>query len=605
MIAIAIIGLLFPGYMIARALRAPFGWAAAFPLSALAIVETVIALSHFNVAICIWTGTAALAVVTVIALAIARLRGTVTSEPPAEPMTRTQMWLLALVAAHVSFVLLALIARCSLYPLSGADTIYRWDALARMLLAEGSFAHYPPLADADFTSYVYPDAIPPLVASVYWWLYAAWGAAEPAITTIAIALQALSCFCLVYCAARTNFGASGGIVALVAIASAPLFISSLAIGQESGYLAIAYAGQLAFTLAARKDPQPRYAVMAALFAAIGALARDYGPVLSLCGLFILAAGRDTRRLLPIFCVVLVLVAGPWYLRTWQLTGNPLYPNDVLHLGLSTNPVHVGLHEMYSEVVGPGACSAAEWRQFFARAIFQAPLAMVLGALGLWIGGRKTAIFIPPLVVVLWLWFWSIGFTLGGLLQTGRMWAPIYVTLSVAAGACGPALVRILQGPSLRVRLAVFTPIILCAAFTQVALWAFVLASAESRGMVLTGDNNPQDAFQGRRLTAQVVRSMNLPDAGVLTDDSYLAVALAREHVRAVTIWSPQAAFVFDPKLSPSEVRRRLREQNILFVAPFRGNLPYLRRFPFYSEDSAHWQQVRYEGQELSLFFLPP
>ena len=71
MIAIGILGLLLPGYVMARC-AAPFSWAVAFPLSALAIVETVIALSLCHVAICIWTVAAALAIITVIALAIAR-----------------------------------------------------------------------------------------------------------------------------------------------------------------------------------------------------------------------------------------------------------------------------------------------------------------------------------------------------------------------------------------------------------------------------------------------------------------------------------------------------------------------------------------------------
>ena len=377
MIAIGILGLLLPGYVMARRCAAPFSWAVAFPLSALAIVETVIVLSLCHVAICIWTVAAALAIITVIALAIARFAARFATAEPAEQMTRREKSLLALVAVHASFVVLALAVRCSLYPLSGADTIYRWDAFARMLLAEGSLVHYPPLTDDDFAHYVYPDAIPPLVSSVYWWLYAAWGAAEPAITTVAMALQALSCFSLVYFAARTAFGNAGGIISLVAISSSPLFIGSLAIGQESGYLAISYAGQLAFALAALKKPEPRYAILAGLFAAAGARARLWTAIF----LVWIIRARHRSRQPPVAANLLrcpgagrgPLVRG----RTWLLTGNPLYPNDPLHLGLPTNAVHVGLHEMYSEIVGPRRMACGHVDQFFTRIIFGAPLAIVL------------------------------------------------------------------------------------------------------------------------------------------------------------------------------------------------------------------------------------
>ena len=64
------------------------------------------------------------------------------------------------------------------------------------------------------------------------------------------------------------------------------------------------------------------------------------------------------------------------------------------------------------------------------------------------------------------------------------------------------------------------------------MWSFVLASAQVRETVLNRANNPQDAFEQRLLTARAITSMNVPDIGVLTDDSYLAVALSASMYRS-------------------------------------------------------------------------
>ena len=51
MVVIAILGLLVPGYVLARALRSPVPWAIAFPLSALLLAQIVIAYTLLGIPI--------------------------------------------------------------------------------------------------------------------------------------------------------------------------------------------------------------------------------------------------------------------------------------------------------------------------------------------------------------------------------------------------------------------------------------------------------------------------------------------------------------------------------------------------------------------------
>ena len=139
------------------------------------------------------------------------------------------------------------------------------------MLQYQNFSYYPPTTADDFSKYVYPDSFPPLVATVYWWLYAAWGSACPRLTSVAIFLQAASCFALVFYAARTLFGTSGAVLSSIVLSSTALFLTGIANGQENGFTAVSFAGQLLFAFAATREPRTKFVVIAGLFAGLGAL----------------------------------------------------------------------------------------------------------------------------------------------------------------------------------------------------------------------------------------------------------------------------------------------------------------------------------------------
>ncbi|HEX3876996.1 MAG TPA: hypothetical protein VHW24_08420, partial [Bryobacteraceae bacterium] len=105
-----------------------------------------------------------------------------TSTTPFRRLEQVLLWSVALACTVV-------LARAAIAPLTGYDTIFRWDFLARRILALGNFTFYPPLQLGDFRSYFYPDGIPPLVSFAYWWLYAATGKYLPVITCLWVAAQ--------------------------------------------------------------------------------------------------------------------------------------------------------------------------------------------------------------------------------------------------------------------------------------------------------------------------------------------------------------------------------------------------------------------------------
>src|SRR4051794_24438200 len=106
MIALAVLVLVLPGYLLARALRLPAAPAAAFPLSALLIAETVVAFTLLRVPLRFRDALVAIAAVSLPLLAACRRRPTAVDEDdpgdvPRPPDGRTLRVSALLLAASV------------------------------------------------------------------------------------------------------------------------------------------------------------------------------------------------------------------------------------------------------------------------------------------------------------------------------------------------------------------------------------------------------------------------------------------------------------------------------------------------------------------------
>ncbi len=605
MISLAILGLFLPGYLVAGGGRSLLAGAAAFPLSALLITASVVMLALAGLPIRF--GNALAVVVTLTLLGYFLSRRAANSGPSAvavAPETTTATWFpTIIVCALTGLLLTGVLVRTALYPLSGYDTVFRWEALARVILVDQGLAHYPPLSAADFEHYTYPDGIPPLTAAVYWWLYAAWGEPCPRLTSLPIMLQIASCLALVFYAARAAWGNFAGLLATLTLASSTLFISAVAIGQETGYTALGVAGQLACAMAAWRRPEARLVVLAGLFAALGALAREYGLALMLCGGIAIAIDRCTRRYLALFCAVALGVAAPWYLRNWVRTGNPLYSLDT-PFGFPVNVVHSALIASYRDQFGLATISPAGWILLALQLFFGALAPIGLGILGVASAGRRGNSCAAAALLGISLWLWSIPFTAGGFEYSLRVLSPTWAALAIVAGAARLSIPG--NTKSYGVRGAVFSLLALACAVATVACWSLPVGPTQLFAAALSTRNFPDDDLAVQLQSIKAVEDAGLRPAGVLTDDCYVAAALQRHgKFFPVMVWSPRVEYVFNPQVPPAEVRRRLREDNIMYVAVHQSNLPYLCRFPFYAEDTKNWRVIPSTMNLHVVFFLPP
>ena len=158
----------------------------------------------------------------------------------------------------------------------GGDTPFRWDFLARQLLAYGKFDFYPPLTPADFRTYFFVDGIPPLVSFTHWWLYASAGRHLPALTSVFVAAQFVCTLAFTYGAASAVFSRRAGVLAAAILAASPLYFRSVVQGQETGLTALSIAATIYFVVIARQPDDLPAMVSAGLAAALCALSREYG-----------------------------------------------------------------------------------------------------------------------------------------------------------------------------------------------------------------------------------------------------------------------------------------------------------------------------------------
>lgn len=610
----AVVGLFLPGYLLARALRIPAAWAAALPLSAVAICTAVVTLACLGMAITpgrVGIGLAALALAAGVGCrrqepaAIASPRAE--TAPGRDPLQMILIGFCGLICGLVA-------VRVTLWPLGGWDTPFRWDWLARCLLAERSLDFYPPRIAADFEIYPYPDGLPPLVSSVYWWLYAAVGRPLPAVTAIAVAGQFVSLIGLVQRGADLLWGGRAGWSAAALVAACPLVIWAVGIGQETGYTALSVAGQVVCGVAATRTGSWKAAFGCGLFAALGGLSRDYGPALSICGLLLLAEQVSGRRLLPAF-VAGAAIALPWYLRNWWLTGNPVYSNPT-PLGLPSNPVHAALMGSYGDVFSVFAYDRGDVGYLVAALATSAGAVILLGLAGGSRAGRGGLPLVATAALTAALWAWSTGFTAGGIWYSLRVLSPTMVSLALIAPAARrlPAVASSCGRVGRMARIgtaAVAGGLVAGVAIVAAAILPLDLTMLPPAGGVLAtaslATRSWHDPLDGQGRTTALARALEgsrIPDCRVLTDNAYLAAVLRHSGSRfdAVMVWSPEVRFLFDHGLGPgppgvaeqdpvAAARRGLAERRVFLVMISTDFLHWrvLGQMPFFRTDEPTWR----------------
>lgn len=474
-------------------------------------------------------------------------------------------------------------------PLTGPDTAFRWDFLARQIVRERGFGFYPAVSDADFTVYMWPEGIPPLLSLLYAWGYLGAGTLAAASTAPVVVGVALLDFALVAILASRIAGREAAGWAAALLAGSALNSWSLSMGQETGLTTL---GVLALAWAiGGAAPDWR---LAGLAAAVAGLSRDYGAALVPAGAAWLALRRRPWREVAGFLGVAAVALVPWYGRVWARAGSPLYDVDLFGW-LRVNPMHAGLMASYADRYGVAGHAAQRARELL-------PLLWPLGA-GVLLGGLAAARVRgawtagSSWLALAWLglWLWSVGYTAGGISYSLRVLCPVLALASVAGGAA----LRRVRG-----------------AWRPAAAAALVLLAAEASARALVMMRVPLDIparawarvgapFSALRGDADYDRAAAIIGRRrVLVDSAYTHAFLAARGGAALPPWSPGLGFLREPGVDMASAVRRLHAMGVDFIwltaAPdLRG---YFDRYAFF-QGLDPWLRPVLLGDHWALFAL--
>jgi hypothetical protein len=597
-----VLGFVAPGYSVARCLRAPDRLLWSFPLSLVLLFIAVF-----------WAGCLGLPVtapvVSVILVGITLLFAALglAIKPPHSAAVRHDAnqqlpprRIKALILAALGALLIVMIWRTTLWPLSGFDNAFRWDFLARRTLQQRGFGFYPPITGADYRLYFYPDGIPPLVSFSYWWLYAATGGYHPALTTILVAAQLLCILCFTYRIGQAIASPTAGLFAAGVVGGSSLFIHAVAIGQETGLTALSVSAMICALVQGKADshepPSWRIAVLAGLAAALGTLSREYGCAFAILGAvaFVWVGGRTKQ--VAILCATAALLAGPWYVRNALRTGNPFFSD---RFGpFYVNPVHAALLDYYKTELSVATWGPGKWAAVVWELLKEAPLQMTLGIAGGAMLFRRRGYLAITAGAIALLWIYSAGVTAGGWLYSLRVLTPALVVLSIPAGILLARWSKHSTGAAL------------CTAILLIAVtWSIVSVSIHPL------DPTTQRFAQWGHLFVLRPKiqddwwdqlAMQLPSGSrVLCDDPNIYGQLQkrglsppgllesgeiRDGMELVPIWSPQVAFIADDMLTPDAIRARLLQQGIRYLMfPNTIDGRFMQsRLRFYREGMPSW-----------------
>jgi hypothetical protein len=568
--------LTLPGWLVARKARLPQPLLAGFIAGVVGLVLLVLTCASLGVRLA--PGPLAAGWSAVVALAAGLAWKSARPPHAAEPDASSHrvpplLWLPLLPAAAV------VLYRATTQPLFGVDTVFRWDYLATQMLARGTLDFYPPVSASDYAIYSWPDGIAPAVSSVYLWVYSLAGAARPTLTAPVVVLQVALLIAGVYALTRRHFSPRAGAFAAALAAGSPLLLWASAMGQETGLTALAAIGLLLYLPRSRAEETPAAIVFAGLAAGLGGLAREYGLVLPVLGFAIAAIRGLSPRGIVLFLGVSILACAPWHLRNWALTGNPLFNLSVSGL-FPTNLVHDWLNASYHAELGWGRLPPEALRITLLNTV----AALTAGALGGVLYARTVPAWVGIVLVFIALWAASVGYTAAGFTYSLRVLSP---ALALAAALGGAALARAVPaGRAQAWAVAGLTLLAVDSALRALVLPANVYRVPPAQWLTV---GRALHEYHARPLYRELVRVAGNERLLVLGPNALLTSLGAR----TLPLWSPEVGFVFDPKLLPSEIARRLRAAEIGFVLLTQGevNARFLARSSFFRDPAGALQPV--------------
>ncbi len=598
----ATIGFFLPGYVISVLLNSTARFCSGFLISTLVLFYTVIGLDVAGLPIrfgYVLMCEMAIVIVALGAFPFCRrsVLGLFTIERHLLAADQYQLILIS----SVLIIGTILLARCIIQPLSGYDTVFRWDFLAVQLLRLERLDFYPPVTQADFHYYSFVDSIPPIVSISYWWLYAAIGERRPELTSFFIMFQFICIMAFVYKLARRLYGTQAGAMACAVLASTPLFVKSVAIGQETGMTALSIIAMIYFLSSVEQKSHSASMILAGLSASVGVLSREYGWVFIPCGWLVLLWLRRSRKDLFLFSICTVAISFPWYLRTWIMTGNPLFSLPLTGF-FPVNAVHVLMMETHNHYHTLWNNTSSEWLSLLGYFFLFAILPPLFGLPGCLLELRRYGYYLISSICILGLWMQSVGYTAGGVIYSARVLNPALVLLSVPAGGF---LSRITRSPRMKAGALGVLLLALGWCIVNTVLLPFNPLRLPSREWAFIATKRVEFQYAEPRLPEEL-RHILGSGGRILTESTYVHAALSKTEFDPVLVWSPEVKFLFDQSVKPIDVRRMLLSHGIRYVLfnPSSVFKEFLQLSPFYRDDRRYWRKMGRTGIVAVLYALP-
>lgn len=587
-------GFILPGAGLASGLHIRARGTAAFIMSSVLLFETVFLLGVMGVPLTFRTLFPCLCVLSLLAFLFGRRndRRPVSAARPTRVRPASLFLSIPVALAGGLFFL-----RSVLQPLNGYDTSWRWSLLAEEIFRTGTFNFYPPLRQADFLHYFFVDAIPPMCQFSYFWLYTCVGTICPTWTALLTCVQLVLIAGMCFRLADRLGGRLAAFYSLATLSTAVIFFWSVLMAQETGLTALSVCATLYFIVSSTEEHRSEAMIAAGFATALGILSREYGWAIMVCGLSAAMATKVRRDMIVLYAGLSLVLAAPWYLRTWILTGNPFYSNPVGAL-FAVNPVIEGLLRHFASVLSLtiDPLQKLDFLQFLM--VSKSLLVIPAGLAGLYILRKSYWLHLSILVCAL-IWVKSVAHTAGGLYYSTRVLSPAFVLLAVAAGCL---LARLHQrGPLIRAALGLGITLIAATALLQETIVPGHLETIESAEALLGG-------FQSTETDPVFVPMFNdvPPQSRCLSAWAGAWVAFKNTDIEIVPVWSPDASVIFDPGRPVVEVARMLENRNIKWILMSRTTiLDYLEAAsPLYKRCLMTRPYALTPGGGFALFSLP-
>lgn len=508
----------------------------------------------------------------------------------------------------VALMVLMMIQQALLTPLSGYDTLFRWDYLAGRILQVRNFNFYPPRRAADFKNYFYVDGFAPIISFAYWWVYAASGEHVRQLSALVVVPQYIVVLCIVYklasyiadgeegCVAGRGIS-TAGLLAAAVLAGSNAYFRDQVIGQETGMTALSLVAMVYVLLS--EPGSWRSMILAGACASVGAMCREYGWAYVLFGMGVILFRDRSVRLAGIFLVVCLVIAGPWYARNFVLTGNPFF--SLKFFGFPVNQAFSGLLESCPPHFGVMAWDARRWGDTIGFLLAGAPVQLTFGVIAMVWLLRRRPVLAAAVVMSFALWLYSAGYTNGGTRYSTRTLTPAWAILSICAGVFVAGRIR---GSWVK---KVFDGLMILAAGAAIVdAWIFPFSFFNPpTGSWAAMGVHPHPRYDPAELIVPQVERLLPHSCRILGDDLLAFVYLQKAGYQLVPPWSPEVSFLFDPKCSADQSIQRLRRLNIcaVLVVPSGTNTFYFVEQSRFYQDPHRWTIIG-GVPGLRLFRLP-